>query len=288
MKTRFLIIFAIGMIWFTVIPYSYASCAAPLLGPSGPCFDSFTVSDGSQLTERSIMENYARNIELNYGDWQMSYRNWDDEDTALQLPAIICTEFVADGMKQYRMAKWVDSKRISSFEDYRDDSLCDKWLPPIDDGIKLKWDKKLYSSDDIAKIQVIDKDMNLDPKIEDSFDIHVFSDTDHTGIQLTVTETSPDAGYFYGDVFLTTTGESSGTRLLVEDAIWADYKMNRIFSKIINEQRGSGESDIQSESSMSGISYGHQWIITIIFIISVLIAISAGIIFSIKIWRKRK
>jgi hypothetical protein len=288
MKTRLLIIFAIGMIWFTVIPYSYASCAAPLLGPSGPCFDSFTVSDGSQLTERSIMENYARNIELNYGDWQMSYRNWDDEDTALQLPAIICTEFVADGMKQYRMAKWVDSKRISSFEDYRDDSLCDKWLPPIDDGIKLKWDKKLYSSDDIAKIQVIDKDMNLDPKIEDSFDIHVFSDTDHTGIQLTVTETSPDAGYFYGDVFLTTAGESSGTRLLVEDAIWADYKMNRIFSKIINEQRGSGESDIQSESSMSGISYGHQWIITIIFIISVLIAISAGIIFSIKIWRKRK
>jgi hypothetical protein len=288
MKTRLLIIFAIGMIWFTVIPYSYASCAAPLLGPSGPCFDSFTVSDGSQLTERSIMENYARNIELNYGDWQMSYRNWDDEDTALQPPAIICTEFVADGMKQYRMAKWVDSKRISSFEDYRDDSLCDKWLPPIDDGIKLKWDKKLYSSDDIAKIQVIDKDMNLDPKIEDSFDIHVFSDTDHTGIQLTVTETSPDAGYFYGDVFLTTTGESSGTRLLVEDAIWADYKMNRIFSKIINEQRGSGESDIQSESSMSGISYGHQWIITIIFIISVLIAISAGIIFSIKIWRKRK
>lgn len=288
MKTRLLIIFAIGMIWFTVIPYSYASCAAPLLGPSGPCFDSFTVSDGSQLTERSIMENYARNIELNYGDWQMSYRNWDDEDTALQLPAIICTEFVADGMKQYRMAKWVDSKRISSFEDYRDDSLCDKWLPPIDDGIKLKWDKKLYSSDDIAKIQVIDKDMNLDPKIEDSFDIHVFSDTDHTGIQLTVTETSPDAGYFYGDVFLTTAGESSGARLLVEDAIWADYKMNRIFSKIINEQRGSGESDIQSESSMSGISYGHQWIITIIFIISVLIAISAGIIFSIKIWRKRK
>jgi hypothetical protein len=288
MKTRLLIIFAIGMIWFTVIPYSYASCAAPLLGPSGPCFDSFTVSDGSQLTERSIMENYARNIELNYGDWQMSYRNWDDEDTALQLPAIICTEFVADGMKQYRMAKWVDSKRISSFEDYRDDSLCDKWLPPIDDGIKLKWDKKLYSSDDIAKIQVIDKDMNLDPKIEDSFDIHVFSDTDHTGIQLTVTEISPDAGYFYGDVFLTTAGESSGARLLVEDAIWADYKMNRIFSKIINEQRGSGESDIQSESSMSGISYGHQWIITIIFIISVLIAISAGIIFSIKIWRKRK
>jgi hypothetical protein len=64
--------------------------------------------------------------------------------------------------------------------------------------------------------------------------------------------------------------------------------MNRIFSKIINEQRGSGESDIQSELSMSGISYGHQWIITIIFIISVLIAISAGIIFSIKIWRKRK
>jgi hypothetical protein len=203
------------------------------------------------------MENYARNIELNYGDWQLSERNWDNEDVGLRLPAIICTEFVADGIKQYRMAKWVDSQTISSFENHRDDSLCDKWLPPIDDGIKLKWDKELYPSDDVPKIQVIDKDMNLDPTVIDSFDIHVFSDTDHTGIQLTVTETEPDAGYFYGNVFLTTTGESNGTRLLVEDAIWADYKMNRIFSKIINEQRDSYELEVIDESGITTCNVLH-------------------------------
>jgi len=251
MKTRLLMIFVIGIIGFTAIQYSYASCVAPLVGPAGPCFDSFSVSTGPPLTEKSIMENYARNIELNYGDWQMSDRKWDNEDAILQLPAIICTEFVVDGIKQYRMVKWVDSQTISSFESHRDDSLCDKWLPPIDDGIKLKWDKELYSSDDIAQIQVIDKDMNLDPTLMDSFEIHVFSDTDHTGIQLTVTETEPDAGYFYGNVFLTDTGESSGTRLLVEDAIRAEHKMNTARSKIINEQRDSYELEIIAEPGIT-------------------------------------
>ena len=252
MKTRFLIIFVIGMIGCSAsIPYSYAMCAAPLLGPPGPCFDSFMVFTDAPLTERSIMEDYARNIESNYGDWQMSHRNWGNEDEALQLPAIICTEFVADGIKQYRMAKWVDSHTISSFENHRDDSLCDKWLAPIDDGIKLKWDRELYSSDDIAQIQVIDKDMNLDNAIIDSFDIHVSSDTDHAGIQLTVTETAPDAGYFYGNVFLTDTGESGGTRLLVEDSIRAEHKMNTARSKIINEQRDSYELEIIAESGIT-------------------------------------
>jgi hypothetical protein len=164
---------------------------------------------------------------------------------------------VTDGMKQYRIAKWVDLHTISRFENHRDDWLCDKWLSPIDDGIKLEWDKELYHSDDIAKIQVIDKDMNLDPVIIDSFDIHIFSDTDHTGIQLTVIETGPDAGYFYGDVFLTTTNESSGDMLLVEDAIWADYKMNRVYSKIINEQRDSYELEIMSESDITTCNVLH-------------------------------
>ena len=250
-KIIFLFLFALIPIF---IPSAYASCVATIIPE--PCFDSYSGS-ASPLTEKSIMENYARNIELNYGDWQMSDRNWAHVDSELELPAIICTEFVADGMKQYRMAKWVDSYTISSFENHRDDSLCDKWLSPIDDGIKLKWDKELYPSDDVPKIQVIDKDMNLDPTLIDSFDIHVWSDTDHTGIQLTVTETSPDAGYFYGNVFLITTGESSGTRLLVEDAIWADYKMNTVHSKIINEQRDSYELEIISESGITTCNVLH-------------------------------
>lgn len=135
MKVILLIIFAVGMVSLAGIQYSYASCTATIIPE--PCFDSYSGSS-LPLTEKSIMQDYARNIELNYGDWQMSNRDWSNEDEALDLPAIICTEFVADGMMQYRMAKWVDSHTISSFENYRDDSLCDRWLSPIDDKGNLE------------------------------------------------------------------------------------------------------------------------------------------------------
>ena len=235
MKTRLLIIFAIGMIVFTGIQYSYASCIAPLFGSPGPCFDSFSVFTGPPLTERSIMENYARNIEMNYGDWQMSDRDWNNTDVELELPAIICTEFVADGIKQYRMAEWVDSQTISNFENHMDDSLCDKWLAPIDDGVKIRWDKPNYLSNDTGIVQIIDKDMNLDDKKIDSFDIHVWSDTDHNGIHLAMHETDNDSGVFESEVIFTTEDESRGVRLLVEDAVYAEHKSSVNFSRIINE-----------------------------------------------------
>jgi hypothetical protein len=252
MKTRLLIIIVTAIILSLGIPNAYAACDILLFGP---CFDSFSMSH-IPLNEKSIMEQYARNIELNFGDWEIPNRNWSTKEMQLNLPATLCTEFISDGQTHYRMAKWVDTNKISSWENHYNPLLCDKWLPPIDDGIKLKWDKELYPSDDIAQIQVIAKDMNLDPTLVDSFDIHVFSDTDHTGIQLIVTETEPDAGYFYGNVFLTTTDESSGTRLLVEDAIWADYKMNRVFSKIINESFAEDiSSDELTDEQICGAGY---------------------------------
>ena len=285
MKTRLLIIIALGMIGFAAIPYSYAGCVATI--PPEPCFDSFMRS-AELMTEKSIMENFARNIEVNYGDWEMSDRNWDNFDEKLRLPAIICTEFVADGIIQYRMAKWVDATKISSFENHRNDSLCDKWLPPIDDGIKLKWDKELYPSDDIAQIQVIDKDMNLDPTLMDSFDIHVWSDTDHTGIQLTVTETAPDAGYFYGNVFLTTTDESSGTRLLVEDAVYAGHKLNLGSSRIINEALPVPSPSPSSLTHLENNEFpiGNHMYINFTFLLVIIGVTVIGIVFVIR--RKRK
>ncbi len=225
----------VGIIGFADIPYSHASCAAPLFGPPGPCFDSFSVYSGPPLTEKSIMEGLARNIESSYRNWQMTDRIWDDEDEALHLPAIICTEFVADGMKQYRMVKWKDSQTISSFENHRDDSLCDKWLSPIDDGISTKWDKSRYLPEDTGLVSVTDKDMNLNDKKMDSFDIHVWSDTDHKGIELTVTENNNSSGIFEVSVFFITKGESSGVRLLVEDAVYAGHKSNVGSARIINE-----------------------------------------------------
>ncbi|MCA9828796.1 MAG: hypothetical protein KC444_10515 [Nitrosopumilus sp.] len=307
MKTRILMVFVAGMIGFAVIPYSYASCAAPLFGPPGPCFDSIMVFTDAPLTERSIMENYARNIESNYGEWQMSDRDWDDEDEALQLPAIVCTEFVAEGTKQYRMAKWVDLHTISSFENHRDDSLCDKWLAPIDDGVKIKWNKPNYLPNDMGVVRVIDKEMNQDDKKADSFDIHVWSDTDHNGIELTITETDMDNGIFEGRVFFTTEGESGDTTLLVEDAVYAEHKSNVGSARIINEPEyvepteeilenafiecAEGYKQVDSQcvpDDVLTISYGHQWALKIILIILVLIIISVGTILGLKIWRKRK
>ncbi|PIW35965.1 MAG: hypothetical protein COW26_01615, partial [Nitrosopumilales archaeon CG15_BIG_FIL_POST_REV_8_21_14_020_33_23] len=51
------------------IKYAYAGCAATILPQ--PCFDSFMGSTEA-MTEKSIMENFARNIEVNYPNWKMS------------------------------------------------------------------------------------------------------------------------------------------------------------------------------------------------------------------------
>lgn len=267
------------MIGLAGVQYSYASCAAPLFGPPGPCFDVFSLS-GEPLTERTIMENYARNIEMNYDDWKMSDRDWSNEDIVLDLPAIICTEFVADGMTQYRMAEWVDLHTISSFENHRDDSLCGKWLTPIDDGVKIKWNKPNYDSDDSGTIQIIDKEMNLDSTKIDFFEIHVWSDTDHTGTHVTMHETDLDSGVFESTVYFTTESESGGDVLLVEDAVYAEHKLSINSSRIINEPKPLPDDFRESEGEGSIVSlYAYSDLS--------LVGIIVGF-FVIKKWKNRK
>ena len=289
------------------IQYVYAACAATILPQ--PCFDSFSVNVDGPLTEHSIMEKYARNIELNYPDWQMSDRNWDaEEDNAsLELPAIICTEFVTDGTKQYRMAKWSDPHTISSFENFRDDSLCDKWLAPIDDGVKISWDKPNYASNGIGIIQVTDNNMNQDSKTTESFGIRVKSDVDRTGIELAVTETHINSGIFECKVFFTPDGKSEGTQLLVEDAVRAEHKLSVGSARIINEfglQHGELVTDVLSDfRNVNGeiICKGYtseggfleypecgpidQFVINVLVIVLPVVGI---IIIAIVIWRKRR
>ena len=216
------------------VKQAYAACAATILPQ--PCFDAFMGST-EPMTQKSIMENYARNIESRYTDWQMSDRKWDDTDTPLRLPAIICTEFVADGIKHYRMAKWVDSQTISSFENHRNDFLCNKWLAPIDDGVKIRWDKTRYLPNDVGVVRIYDNGVNQYEQKTDSFDIHVWSDIDHTGIELTVTKTDGSSGIFEGTVFFIPEGKSKDTTLLVEDAVYAEHKFSVGSARIINESK---------------------------------------------------
>lgn len=146
MKTRLLII-VIGIIILSSsfiiaddseIKYVYAACAATLFGPTGPCFDSFMISH-DEITEEYIMNHTYEYISVNYDNWQMSDREWshEEDDITLDLPAIVCTEFITNGQTEYRMLKWVDSHTISSLENHRNDSLCNKWLPPISDDLPI-------------------------------------------------------------------------------------------------------------------------------------------------------
>jgi len=46
--------------------------------------------------------------------------------------------------------------------------------------------------------------------------------------------------------------------------------------------------DATDTTELGMISYGHQWVLTIILVVLILIAIPLGIILGVKVWRKRK
>ena len=89
----------------------------------------------------------------------------------------------------------------------------------------VQWLEASYPASGTGVLRVIDPDMNLNPEAVDNFDVNVASDTDASGITLTVTETNEATGIFEGTVFFTTTGGSSGHRLRVSegDTVTADY-----------------------------------------------------------------
>ena len=89
----------------------------------------------------------------------------------------------------------------------------------------VQWLEASYPASGTGVLRVIDPDMNLNPEAVGNFDVNVASDTDASGITLTVTETNEATGIFEGTVFFTTTGGSSGHRLRVSegDTVTADY-----------------------------------------------------------------
>ncbi len=105
-------------------------------GPPEPCFDSFKVSN-EKITEKWIMNDIYSYIQVNYDSWEMSDRIFENSLEAYDLPDIICTEFVVDGVKQYRMAQWLDEHKISDWENHYDPSLCFKWFPPISNSMPI-------------------------------------------------------------------------------------------------------------------------------------------------------
>lgn len=90
---------------------------------------------------------------------------------------------------------------------------------------KIQLLEDAYSSTGTAVVRVIDPDMNLIHGEIDNFDVDVWSGTDLTGIDLTVTETDTSSGIFEGTVFFSTTDNSSGHRLRISqgDTVFAKY-----------------------------------------------------------------
>ena len=90
----------------------------------------------------------------------------------------------------------------------------------------VQWLKANYPDSGTGVLQVTDPDMNLNPEATDNFDVSVASDTDASGITLTVTETGEATGMFKGTVFFTTAGEGSSghmLRVLEGDTVTVDY-----------------------------------------------------------------
>ena len=89
----------------------------------------------------------------------------------------------------------------------------------------IKFSQDAYAVDDVARILIVDPDLNLNPESLDRVDIWVSSDSDMVGADLVAVETGTDSGVFAGTIHFTYNGPTSGTRLhaLPGDAVYAQY-----------------------------------------------------------------
>jgi hypothetical protein len=99
----------------------------------------------------------------------------------------------------------------------------------------IKFSKDTFLSNDLIQIRVIDPDLNLNPKMIDTVNIDVFSDSDASGLSVTAIETSERSGSFVS-TFSLSENISSGNRLYANpgDTIIAkydDHTLPKPFSK---------------------------------------------------------
>jgi len=90
---------------------------------------------------------------------------------------------------------------------------------------QIQFSEGNYLSDKTASINVIDPDINLNPESVDHVLIHVTSNSDLSGIQVSAIETTANSGVFVGTITFTQNQSSSGNRLFAMpgDVISAKY-----------------------------------------------------------------
>src|SRR5690242_782745 len=76
---------------------------------------------------------------------------------------------------------------------------------------QIKWLEQNYQTNTQGVLQIIDPDMNLNPKAIDKFETSVWSGSDSGGTKIAMSETGKDTGIFQGTVYFTTDFQSSGS-----------------------------------------------------------------------------
>lgn len=89
----------------------------------------------------------------------------------------------------------------------------------------VNWQQATYPPNSTGVVEIVDKDMSLNPMTISTFETNVWSDSDKSGIMLQMVETAPNSGVFVGNVYFSTNYPSSGNRLHVSvgDTVTAEY-----------------------------------------------------------------
>jgi len=108
----------------------------------------------------------------------------------------------------------------------------------IIDSVLIQWDiNDIYwidannESNETNLVQIINPEINiLNPNLINFFNVHVWSDTDINGIDITVSETNKASGIFEGTMLFTIINESSGNKLKVTegDTVTMKYQDNTL------------------------------------------------------------
>lgn len=89
----------------------------------------------------------------------------------------------------------------------------------------INWQQPTYPPNSTGVVEIVDKDLSLNPMTISTFETSVWSDSDQSGIRLQMVETAPGSGVFTGNVYFSTSYSSSGNRLHVSegDTVTAEY-----------------------------------------------------------------
>ena len=67
----------------------------------------------------------------------------------------------------------------------------------------MSFDKESYHLDDYVYVTVVDHDMSINPNTINQINVHVYSDSNKTGIDISLSETEHSAGIFQGTFWIT-------------------------------------------------------------------------------------